>query len=148
MTLLVTDLPIDVCGLISEAIRPENGALATFMGSVRNPSGGRAVQGLFYEAYAPMALKKFNEINSEVRARWQVQELSIIHRVGRLLAGDVAVLIIASSAHRRDALSACSHAIERVKQITPIWKKEFREGPQGVWLENCCESNQNETSNV
>lgn len=141
---LITYAPIDVCAIVSKAVGPENGAIATFMGVVRGHSGQQKVHKLFYEAYAPMALKSFEKIDLEARSRWKISELSIVHRVGMLSVGETAVLILVSSEHRRDALSACAYAIERVKQIAPIWKKEFFENHQGVWLEDYHGSSQKE----
>ncbi len=122
---LITDSPIDVPGVLSEISNPENGAVATFMGIVRNHSNGKLVRGLRYEAYRPMALKSFENIGHEAKVFWDISELIIVHRVGTLSVGEIAVLIAASSPHRREALSACAYAINRLKEISPIWKKDL-----------------------
>lgn len=121
----VTPNPIDISAILANAIAPENGALATFMGTVRNHSEGQKIKQLYYEAYAPMALKSFEAVEKEVRALWKISQLSIIHRTGALSIGEIAVFILATAPHRKEALSACSYTIDRVKEISPIWKKEI-----------------------
>ena len=111
-----------------------DGAVVTFLGLVRNHNVGRRVRYLEYEAYEPLALKTFEQIAAEVRDRWPGTRLALHHRVGRLEIGEASVAIAAASAHRADAYAACRYAIERVKQIAPIWKREFFEGGD-VWIE-------------
>src|SRR5215208_7240489 len=111
-----------------------DGAVVTFLGLVRNHNAGRSVRYLEYEAYEPLALKAFERINAEVGRRWPGVKLALHHRIGQLAIGEASVAIPASSAHRADAFSACRYAIERVKQIAPIWKREFFEGGD-VWIE-------------
>lgn len=127
---LITESPIDVPGVLSGISSPRDGAVASFMGTVRNHSNGRSVIGLHYEAYGPMALKSFETIALEAKARWKISDLSIVHRVGALSIGEIAVLIAASAPHRAEALSACAYAIDRIKEISPIWKKEFISQPE------------------
>ncbi|OGR84843.1 MAG: hypothetical protein A2901_04015 [Elusimicrobia bacterium RIFCSPLOWO2_01_FULL_54_10] len=122
---LIIDSPIDVPWVLSQISSPENGATATFMGTVRNHSQGKPVRKIRYEAYEPMALKSFKKINLEAKVLWKISDLSIIHRVGMLSIGEIAVLVAASAPHRAEALAACGYAIDRVKEISPIWKKEF-----------------------
>jgi molybdopterin synthase catalytic subunit len=119
--------------------RPEgeagtDGAVATFLGVVRNHNVGRRVRYLEYEAYEPLARRAFERISSEVAGRWPGIRLALHHRVGRLEVGEASVVIAAASAHRADAFSACRYTIERVKQIAPIWKREFFDGGD-VWIE-------------
>jgi len=111
-----------------------DGAVATFLGLVRNHNAGRSVRYLEYEAYEPLALKAFDRIGAEVASRWPGVKLALHHRIGQLAIGEASVAIAASSAHRADAFAACRYAIERVKQIAPIWKREFFEGGD-VWVE-------------
>jgi molybdopterin synthase catalytic subunit len=108
--------------------------VATFLGLVRNHNAGRSVRYLEYEAYGPLAVKAFERIAAEVEARWPGVRLALHHRVGHLDIGEASVAIAASSAHRADAFGACRYTIERVKQIAPIWKREFFEGGD-VWIE-------------
>ncbi len=98
-----------------------DGAVATFLGLVRNHNLGRRVQHLEYEAYEPLARTAFERIATEVAERWPGVRLALHHRVGRLEIGEASVAIAASSAHRADAFAACRYTIERVKQIAPIW---------------------------
>jgi len=109
------------------------GGLVTFGGSVRNETKGRRVLRLEYEAYAPMAEKKLAEIGAEAAARWPGVRLAIVHRVGVLVPGELAVVIAAAAPHRKEAFRGCEYAIERLKQDVPIWKKEFFEDGE-VWV--------------
>jgi len=111
-----------------------DGAVVTFLGLVRNHNLGRIVRHLEYEAYEPLALKVFERIAGETRDRWPGVRLALHHRVGRMEIGEASVAIAAASPHRADAFAACRYAIERVKQIAPIWKREFFEGGD-VWIE-------------
>ncbi|HMD35959.1 MAG TPA: molybdenum cofactor biosynthesis protein MoaE [Vicinamibacterales bacterium] len=111
-----------------------DGAVVTFVGLVRNHNAGRRVLYLEYEAYTPLALKSFERIADEIRTRWPGAQLALHHRVGRLEIGEASIVIVTASAHRADAFAACRYAIERVKQIAPIWKREFFEGGD-VWIE-------------
>ena len=111
-----------------------DGAVVTFLGLVRNHNLGRSVRYLEYEAYEPLALKSFERIASEIQERWPSARLALHHRIGRLEVGEASVAIAARSPHRGDAYAACRYAIERVKQIAPIWKHEFFDGGD-VWIE-------------
>jgi molybdopterin synthase catalytic subunit len=111
-----------------------DGAVVTFLGLVRNHNVGRSVRYLEYEAYEPLAVKAFERIASEIRERWPGARLALHHRVGRLEVGEASVAIVARSPHRGDAYAACRYAIERVKQIAPIWKREFFDDGD-VWIE-------------
>jgi molybdopterin synthase catalytic subunit len=111
-----------------------DGAVTTFLGLVRNHNVGRRVHHLEYEAYEPLALRTFERIDAEIRERWPEVRLALHHRIGRIDIGGASVAIAAASPHRGHAFSACRYAIERVKQIAPIWKREFFEGGD-VWIE-------------
>ena len=113
---------------------PGVGAVASFLGLVRGHNLGRRVLKLEYEAYGPLALKAFERIAAEVAEHWPEVRLALHHRTGVVAVGEVSVAIAASSPHRTDAFGACRYAIERVKQIAPIWKREFFEGGD-VWIE-------------
>ena len=119
--------------LIKSVEQPTDGAVVTFVGIVRDNSHGRKVRFLEYEAYKEMAEKKLLEIGDEIRQRWGLEEIAIRHRVGRLNIGDAAVVIAVASPHRKDAFVACEYAIDRLKQIVPIWKKEYFEDGE-VWV--------------
>ena len=111
-----------------------DGAVATFLGLVRNHNAGRRVQYLEYEAYEPLALRAFERISEEISRHWPGVRLALHHRIGRIDIGEASVAIATASPHRANAFSACRYAIERVKQIAPIWKREFFEGGD-VWIE-------------
>jgi molybdopterin synthase catalytic subunit len=111
-----------------------DGAVVTFLGLVRDHNKGRQVRYLEYDAYVPLALKSFERIAAEARDRWPGARVSLHHRIGRLDIGEASVAIAAASPHRREAYAACRYAIERVKQIAPIWKREFFDGGD-VWIE-------------
>jgi molybdopterin synthase catalytic subunit len=111
-----------------------DGAVVTFLGLVRNHNQGRRVHYLEYEAYAPLALKAFARIAEETRSRWPGVRVALHHRIGRLEIGEASVAIATASAHRGDAYASCRYVIERVKQIAPIWKREYFDGGD-VWIE-------------
>ncbi|MCC7008647.1 MAG: molybdenum cofactor biosynthesis protein MoaE [Acidobacteria bacterium] len=110
------------------------GAIASFVGVVRAVHGGRRVRHLEYEAFAPLAEKVFRQIVAEADVEWPRTVLGLVHRVGRLEIGEASIVIVAASAHRAAAFAACRYAIERVKQIAPVWKHEFFEGGD-AWVE-------------
>jgi len=113
---------------------PDCGAVATFVGLVRDHNLGRRVRYLDYECYEPLAVKAFERIAAEAASHWPGAHLAIAHRIGPLQIGEASVVISAASAHRADAFAACRYAIERVKQIAPIWKREHFEGGES-WIE-------------
>jgi molybdopterin synthase catalytic subunit len=110
------------------------GAVVTFVGTVRAQNSGHRVLRLEYEAYEPLAVKTFGQIGREASETWSSVVLGIHHRVGVLPIGECSVVIAAASPHRADGFAACRFAIERIKQIAPIWKHEFFEGGD-VWIE-------------
>ena len=132
----VTASPLDAPAVASAAAATiENaGGLVTFTGVVRGENAGRRVLYLDYEAYEPLAVRAFGIIGEEVSTRWPATRLAIHHRTGRLDIGEVSIVIAAASPHRGPAFEACRYAIERVKQIAPIWKHEHFEGGD-VWIE-------------
>lgn len=111
-----------------------DGAVAAFSGLVRDHNQGRRVRFLEYEAYEPLAVRAMERIVEEARGAWPSARLGLHHRTGRLEIGEASIIIVAASAHRADAFAACRYAIERVKQIVPVWKREHFEGGE-VWLE-------------
>ena len=110
------------------------GGVVVFLGLVRNHNAGRAVLHLEYEAFEPLAVKSFERIAAEVAARWPGVRMGLHHRTGRLEIGEASVVIVTASAHRADAFASCRYVIERIKQIAPIWKREFFEGGD-IWIE-------------
>lgn len=110
------------------------GAVATFLGVVRATHNGRRVRYLEYEAYEPLAMHVFRRIADEIRAQWPGAAFAMHHRIGRLDIGEASVAIAAATPHRAEAFHACRYAIERVKQVAPIWKHEFFDDGDG-WVE-------------
>jgi molybdopterin synthase catalytic subunit len=130
----VTTDPLDANAVAAIVASADCGAIATFVGIVRDEHGGRRVLWLDYEAFEPLAIKAFTLIDEEAGERWPSIGLAIHHRVGRLEIGEASVVIAAASPHRPEAFSACRYAIERIKQIAPILKHEPFEGGD-VWIE-------------
>jgi molybdopterin synthase catalytic subunit len=110
------------------------GAVCTFVGVVRATHQGRRVRHLEYEAHATLATRTFARIGQEAAARWPASALAIHHRVGRIEIGEASVVIATATAHRAEAFQVCRYAIERVKQIAPVWKHEFFEDGD-AWVE-------------
>jgi molybdopterin synthase catalytic subunit len=130
---LTTD-KLDVAAISATVEAPGCGAVTLFVGLVRDHNAGRRVEWLDYEAYPALAVKTFERIGSEAAIRWPGVALAIHHRSGRMAIGEASVVIAAASPHRADAFAACRYAIERVKQIAPVWKHEHFEGGD-VWVE-------------
>lgn len=130
----VTAAPLTLDAVVGAVDGPGAGAVATFLGLVRDRNQGRRVLWLDYEAYAPLAEKALARIVTEAESRWPGARMAIHHRTGRLEIGEASVVIAVATAHRADAFAACRYAIERIKQIVPIWKHEHFEGGD-VWIE-------------
>ena len=130
----VTDRGLEISGVVQAVASPGDGAVTTFLGLVRDHNQGRRVTHLVYEAYQPLAVKALDRIVSEAEELWPSVRLAIHHRTGRLEIGEASVVIAAASAHRADAFAASRYAIERIKQIVPIWKHEYFEGGD-TWIE-------------
>lgn len=125
--------------------RKGDGAVASFAGLVRDHNQGRRVTYLEYEAYEPLAVRTLGRIVEEVGRLWPHTRVGVHHRTGRLEIGEASVIIAASSPHRGDAFAACRYAIERVKQIVPIWKHEHFDGGD-VWLEGATADPEDESA--
>jgi molybdopterin synthase catalytic subunit len=124
-------------GLVEAEARSQGegcGATCAFVGVVRATHQGRRVRHLEYEAFEPLALRVFARIESEIAEEWPGIVVAIHHRVGSLAIGEASVVIVAGAAHRAEAFQACRYAIERVKQIAPVWKHEFFEDGD-AWVE-------------
>jgi molybdopterin synthase catalytic subunit len=121
----ITSEEIDVNQVITSVIRPEAGAINTFIGTVREFTGEKQTVSLQYEAYPSMAEKQLKRIGIEIREQWPDVQTSIVHRIGKLAISDVAVVIAVASPHRAESYDASRYAIERIKEIVPIWKKEY-----------------------
>lgn len=136
----VTCEPIDVAALERGVRTDACGGVVTFTGVVRERSDDdRAVTGLSYEAHEQMALAEFARIAGEAKERFGACEMAIVHRIGELQIGDVAVAVVVACAHRGAAFDACEYAIDELKARAPIWKKEhYADGGESVWKENDC----------
>ena len=128
--------PIDSQALLDAVARPEAGGIALFLGVVRNNNLGRTVQYLEYDAYPPLAVRQMCVIAEEVRVRWDIADVAMLHRIGRLEIGEASVGIAVSAAHRKEALEACHYAIDRLKESVPVWKKEVWDNGE-EWIEGC-----------
>jgi len=126
--------PIDIQSIAESLQQPEDGAVVVFEGVVRNHSDGKAVLCLEYDAYESMALKKLEDVASRAKKEFAIRDIAIVHRLGHMKIGECSALIVAASAHRGPAFEACRFAIDTIKQIVPIWKKEFYEDGE-VWVE-------------
>lgn len=121
----ITPEPISVDQVVGTLVDPAVGAIATFVGVVRGLTGARETLYLEYEAYPEMAERTLAQVGGEVQAHWpEIRQVAIVHRTGRLEIGETAVVIALSAAHRRQVFDALHYAIDRIKQIVPIWKKE------------------------
>jgi molybdopterin synthase catalytic subunit/molybdopterin converting factor small subunit len=125
--------PLDLASVVAEVADDGAGAIATFQGTVRAQSRGRDVVALEYEAYSGMAEEVMAEIAQELKARYELCDMAMLHRIGRVEIGEVSVAIAVSAAHRQDALAACRDAIDALKERVPLWKKELYESGE-EWI--------------
>ncbi len=122
---LITRQPLDADVLVRRVAFPGAGAIVTFIGVVRDNARGKSVKSLEYEAYVEMAEQSLRDILAEIRARWSEVRVALAHRIGRLRVGEVSLVIAVAAPHRAEAYAASRYAIERIKAVAPIWKKEF-----------------------
>ncbi len=133
----VVEGPIDDLALEDEVRTDADGAVVVFKGVARKYSRGREVVHLEYEAYPEMAEKVMAEIGDEVTTKWSVSKVAIVHRTGVLKIGEASVVIAVSTPHRGEAFAACQYAIDRLKQVVPVWKKEvWSDGSRWIGWEN------------
>ena len=130
----ITNEAIELGDVIRAVETGDAGAIVHFLGTVRNNTEGREVSYLEYEAYPPMAEKKMAEIAAEISEKWGLKRIAMIHRVGRLEIGEVSVAVAVASPHRKDAFEACHYAMNRLKQIVPIWKREVWTDGEEEWV--------------
>jgi|FLYN01.1.fsa_nt_gi molybdopterin synthase catalytic subunit len=131
----VTPTPLSVDELVRVVRTDGDGAVVTFVGTVRDNDLGRRVVALEYEAYAEMAEAEMRRIGVEMLLKWGLHGIAMRHRVGRLAVGDVSVVIAASAPHRNEAFEACREALEMLKTTVPVWKKEyFEDGQQWIGM--------------
>ncbi|EIJ80239.1 molybdopterin biosynthesis MoaE protein [Bacillus methanolicus PB1] len=135
----ISKIPINIQSVIDKVVQREAGAITVFIGTVRELTNGKKTLFLIYDAYEAMAVKKLEQIGNEIQERWRGSKVAITHRVGKLDISDVAVVIAVSTPHRADAYEANRYAIERIKEIVPIWKKEHWEDGE-EWVGNQLET--------
>lgn len=133
MVRLTTEV-LDYHRLTEEVRRTDCGAVVTFLGTVRDLTNGKVTVALDYEAHPGMAEKKMAEIEADTRARWPVGDMIMEHRLGRLELGEISVAVAVSCPHRAEAFEACRHAIDRLKELVPIWKKENWSDGSTEWV--------------
>lgn len=124
----VTDGPLDVSACLAHTSSPKYGAVSSFLGTVRSPNHGQPVFYIDYEGYEAMIVAQMNRAAAELRGRFDLGRLVFGHRLGRLAPGEASIIIVVSSAHRKDALLATHAAIDRLKEILPVWKLEATPG--------------------
>ena len=130
----ITRDPLVAESIIAEVNKSGNGGICAFVGTVRDNADGKSVLHLEYDAYPEMAEKKLAEIAAEIKDKWGLGDVSIVHRIGKMEIGEAAVVIAVGAPHRKEAFQACQYAIDRIKEFVPIWKKEyFTDGE--VWVE-------------
>lgn len=132
---LVTSEPLDAQQLVDAVRVDESGAVTLFHGVARNNSDGRRVRALEYEAHESLAEKKLREVAGDVGRKFDITGIGVHHRIGRLEIGETSLLVAVSAAHRREAFEACHYAVDRIKEVVPIWKKEIWEDGGGDWVE-------------
>ena len=129
----LSDSQLSLEAVVDEVRSDEAGAIATFVGTTRTESRGRNVMHLDYEAYEGMAEQVMAEIAANLKARYDILDIAIHHRTGRVEIGEASVVIAVSAKHRQDALAACKDAIDTLKEQVPLWKKEVYEGGE-EWI--------------
>ncbi len=130
----LTRAPLDLKTLVEWAIQPQYGAVVSFLGTARTPNRGEEVAFLEYEAYEEMALKTMRTLVKEMRERFAIGRVALWHRLGRVDPKEASIAIVVSAPHRKEAFLAAEYAIDRVKQLLPVWKKEYRKDGS-FWVE-------------
>lgn len=130
----VTEAPLDPSLLVQLVQTPNDGAVVTFAGVVRNNFAGRASERLTYESYASMAEQVLAQLADEARARWEIGRVAVHHRVGELAIGETAVLVVVAAPHRQGAFEAAAYIMDRIKEVVPIWKREHWADGDSEWV--------------
>lgn len=131
---MITDKPIHLEEHLTGGSDPKCGAVVTFSGVVRSTNEGRKVTGIFYDCYREMAEAEIGRLIDDVVAECRLSSLRVVHRVGELTVGELSLLVLASSEHRREAFEATQRVIDEIKQRVPIWKKERYADAPAEWL--------------
>ena len=130
----MTNAPIDYHALTESVRSTQSGAVVLFLGTVREMTEGRRTVTLEYEGYPQMAEAKLAELESQVRSRWPIDQVAIIHRLGHLELGDISVAIAVSCPHRKQAFEAGQFLIDELKVSVPIWKREIWDDGTTEWV--------------
>lgn len=133
----ITDQIIQLEKMLLDKITLSCGAESIFVGRVRNHHLGRAVKNLFYDCYQPMAEKIISKIADQAKTQWDIFSFKILHRIGPLEIGDIAIVIVIHTAHRDKAFKACQWILEEIKAKVPIWKKETYTDGSSEWVLPC-----------
>lgn len=134
MTVQLTHEPIDYAALTESVRSTQSGAVVLFLGTVREMTAGRRTVALDYEAHAPMAEAKMNELIEQAREKWPIDRVGVVHRLGRLELGEISVAVAVSCPHRQQAFEAGKFLIDQLKVIVPIWKKENWDDGRTEWV--------------
>lgn len=126
---------IDPFAVVEEVMDDSAGGTVVFIGTIRNRSEGKKVRNVEYQVYREMAERRMKEIETEVKNKWPVKKIRMVHREGRLPVGEVSVVVAVSCEHRAEAFEACRYAIDRIKGALPLWKKESNAGGKKRWVE-------------
>ena len=133
----VTHEPLDPEAVTRKVVKDTNGAVVTFLGTTRDNFEGKRVITLEYEAFEEMAVKKLEEIRQGLMAEFQIEDIAIAHRIGRVDIGQISLVVALASPHRKEAFLACHEAVDRLKATVPIWKKEiYEDGSRWVACED------------
>ena len=133
----VTHEPLDPEAVTRKVVKDTNGAVVTFLGTTRDNFEGKRVITLEYEAFEEMAVKKLEEIRQGLMAEFQIEDIAIAHRIGRVDIGQISLVVAVASPHRKEAFLACHEAVDRLKATIPIWKKEiYEDGSRWVACED------------
>jgi len=124
----LTEKTLDPEKITAKVRRDTNGAVVTFLGTTRDNFKGKAVLTLEYEAFDEMAVKKLGEVRQELMAEFGLEQIAISHRIGTVGIGEISLVIAVGSPHREEAFNACHAAVDRIKEVVPIWKKEVYQG--------------------
>jgi molybdopterin synthase catalytic subunit len=127
--------PIDTAAILQQVQHRHAGAVCLFLGTVREVTDNEVTVALSYEAYPPMAEAKLREVEAELRAKWPVQEAALVHRLGRLIVGEISVAVAVCAPHRAEAFEACRYGIDRLKVLVPIWKHDTAADGQQHWVD-------------
>ena len=131
----ITDGPISIDEGLRQVASHSNGGIVTFTGSTRSSTKDKKVKYLFYDAYVPMARSEMAKIADFIAETFEVRDIAMVHRIGKVPIGETSVLVATAAPHRAEAFKACRYAIDTLKNTVPIWKKEFFEDGE-VWVGN------------